>query len=67
MVDGETLASDRIKEVCPSLTLDLQRYMDDPLLMELFVICDPSRQMVHEHSHHSAFERVYAIIKQLVA
>ena len=66
MADGETLASARIKSVCPSLTLDLQIHMEDPVTMELFKLCDPSRQFIHEHSHHSAFERVYAIVHQLV-
>ena len=66
MVDGENLDSDRIRIVCPSLTQDLQIPMDEALLQDLFVICDPSRQLVHEQTHHTAFERVYAIVKQLL-
>ena len=66
MGDGETLESDRIQRVCPSLTPSLQIQMEDPLIMELFVLCDPSRQLLHEHTHHAAFERVFKIVHQLI-
>ena len=66
MADDETIESGRIRQVCPTLTPVLQIQMDSPILMELFQICDPSIQLVHEIDHHKAFEKVYEIIKSIV-
>ena len=66
MEDGETLDSERIRRVCPSLKPSLMIDMDTPLTNALFVLCDPSIQLVHETDHHNAFEKVYAIVKELV-
>ena len=67
MADDETIESERIRRVCPTLTAVLQiQIMDSPNLMELFQLCDPSIQLVHEINHHNAFERVYEIVKSIV-
>jgi len=66
MRDGETLDSDRIRKVCPSLERSLELKMDTPLVQELFKLCDPSIQLDHESSHHAAFERVYTLVKKIL-
>jgi hypothetical protein len=66
MADDETIYSQRIRNVCPSLTPDLQIQMNSSILLELFQLCDPSKQMDHESNHHDAFERVYEIVKNLL-
>jgi len=66
MADDETIESDRIRQVCPTLTQVLQIQMGIPSIMELFQLCDPSIQLVHEIHHHNAFEKVYEIVRSLV-
>ena len=58
MADDETLESDRIRQVCPILTPVLQIQMGIPSIIELFQLCDPSIQLVHEINHHNAFEKI---------
>jgi len=66
MTDDETLDSERIRKVCPSLTAHLMIDMDTPIVHALFHLCDPSVQLLHESDHHIAFQKVYSIVQKLV-
>ena len=66
MEDGESLDSERIRRVCPSLTAALMIDMEMPLTHALFMLCDPSIQLNHQADCHVAFEQVYALVKELV-
>ena len=66
MTDDETLNSERIRRVCPSLTAPLMIDMDTSIVHSLFHLCDPSAQLLHEADHHAAFQIVYAIVQKLV-
>ena len=66
MTDDETLESERIRRVCPSLIAPLMIDMDTPIVNALFMLCDPSVQLLHETDHHVAFQQMYAIVQQLV-
>ena len=66
MTDDETLDSERIRRVCPSLTAPLMIDMDTSIVHALFHLCDPSVQLLHEKDHHVAFQKVYDIVQKLV-
>ena len=66
MTDDETLDSERIRRVCPSLTASLMIDMDTSIVHALFHLCDPSVQLLHEKDHHVAFQKVYDIVQKLV-
>ena len=67
MSDYENLDSERIRRVCPSLTASLMIDMDTSILhLSLFMLCNPSIQLLHEVDHHDAFQKVYAIVMELV-
>jgi hypothetical protein len=66
MTDDETLDSERIRKVCPSLTAHLMIDMDTPIVHALFHLCDSSVQLLHESDHHVAFQKVYSIVQKLV-
>ena len=53
MRDGETLDSDRILKVCPSLEHSLKLRMDTLLVLVLFSLCDPSIQLDRESNHYN--------------
>ena len=55
--DDETLDSERIRRVCPSLTAPLMIDMDTSIVHALFHLCDPSVQLLHEADHHVAFQK----------
>jgi hypothetical protein len=65
MTDNETLNSERIRRVCPSLTAPLMIDMETSIV-HAFHLCDPSVQFLHEADHHVAFQKVYAVIQKLV-
>ena len=62
MTDDETLDSVvRIRRVCPS-----NKTATTYIMHALFRWFDPYVQLFHEADHHIAFQRVYAIVQQLV-
>jgi len=67
MEDDETLDSPRIQKECPSLLKTLQIDMEaNPLVNEIFLLCDPEIQRDHETDHFIAFEQVHAIVVKLL-
>ena len=68
MEDGETLDSIRIQRECPSLLSSLKIDMSsNPLIDEIFQLCNPSAQVDHEKEHFNAFERIHTIIIKLIS
>ena len=57
--------NERICRVCPSLTASLMN-MDTPIVHALFMLCDPSIQLILADHHPVAFRNEYAIVKLLV-
>jgi hypothetical protein len=56
MENDETIDSIRIQRECPSLLPSLKIDMSsNPLIDEIFQICNPSNQKGHEKEHFNAF------------
>ena len=56
MEDDETIDSIRIQRECPSLLPSLKIDMSsNPLIDEIFQICNPSNQKNHEKEHFNVF------------
>ena len=68
MEDDETIDSIRIQRECPSLLPSLKIDMSsNPLIDEIFQICNPSNQIDHEKKHFNAFERINTIVVKLIS
>jgi hypothetical protein len=68
MEDDETIDSIRIQRECPSLLPSLKIDMSsNPLIDEIFQICNPSNQKDHEKEHFNAFERIHTIVVKLIS
>jgi hypothetical protein len=39
----------------------------NPLIDEIFQICNPSNQKDHEKEHFNAFERIHTIVVKLIS
>ena len=68
MEDGETIDSIRIQRECPSLlpSLKIDMSSNNPLIDEIFQICNPSNQKDHEKEHFNVFERIHTIVVKLI-
>jgi hypothetical protein len=67
MEDDESIDSIRIQQECPSLLQSLQIDMNsDPLIAEIFQLCDPAHQVDHEKEHFNAFERIHTIVQKFI-
>ena len=68
MEDDETIDSIRIQRECPSLLPSLKIDMSsNPLIDEIFQICNPSNQIDHEKEHFNAFDRIHTILVKLIS
>ncbi len=65
MKDEETEESPRIRTLCPGLTPDKQIRMEGAV-EELFVLCDPTTQRVHDRDHHKAYVLLHNIITRIL-
>jgi hypothetical protein len=48
MRDDENVESPRIKALCPGLTMATQINLTSAAIDELFVLCDPAKDITHE-------------------
>lgn len=65
MEDDETEESPRIRTLCPGLTPDKQILITGAV-EELFVLCDPTTQRVHDKDHHKAYVMLHNIITRIL-
>lgn len=65
MKDDETEESPRIRTLCPGLTPDKQILIAGAV-EELFVLCDPTTQRVHDKDHHKAYVMLHNIITRIL-
>ena len=66
MRDDETEESTRVRELCPGLTPDKQILLNGGAVEDLFVLCDPTTQRVHESDHHKAYMTLHSIIARII-
>ena len=66
MRDDNTEASERIKELCPSLTTQTQIHMVCPAIYELFRLYDPAKTLAHERDHHIAYTHLHELLARLL-
>jgi hypothetical protein len=66
MRDDETEESIRVRALCPGLTPDKQILLNGGAVEDLFVLCDPTTQRVHERDHHKAYMTLHSIIARII-